>query len=82
MAATDTIPVVFLSGDPIAMGLAETLARPGRNGTGISMLATELTAKRLDLLKQMMPRVRRVAYLRNPSNPVVEKVFAEALSAA
>jgi putative tryptophan/tyrosine transport system substrate-binding protein len=78
MAATETLPVVFVSGDPVAMGLAASLARPGKNGTGISMLGTELTAKRLDFLKQLLPRAKKVAYLRNPSNPLAAIMFEEA----
>ena len=69
LGATGTIPVVFLSGDPVASGVAASLARPGHNGTGVSGVLTELTAKRLELLFQVVPRARRIAYLTNSSNP-------------
>jgi putative tryptophan/tyrosine transport system substrate-binding protein len=64
-----SIPAVaFAAGDPVATGLAESLARPGGNLTGISDLAVELTAKRLELLKDLVPRLRRVAMLWNASD--------------
>jgi putative ABC transport system substrate-binding protein len=66
-AATDTIPIVtILSGDPVASGLARTLAKPGGNVTGVSYYATELTAKRLELLKEMVPDVATIDVLANP----------------
>ena len=65
--ATDTIPVVSLvSGDPVAAGLARSLAKPGGNVTGVSYYVTELTAKRLELLKEMIPEVLTVDVLANP----------------
>lgn len=82
MAASDTVPVVFLSGDPVAMGLAQSLAHPGKNATGISVLSTELSAKRMDYLKQLVPRAKTIAYLRNPSNPIMKRVFVEVEIAA
>ena len=65
--ATRTVPVVavFID-DPVSMGLAETLARPGRNFTGVSSFGIELIAKRLELMKQLVPTVRRVGILSNP----------------
>ena len=65
-----TLPVVFLSGDPVATHLAESLARPGGNGTGLSIVLTDLTAKRLELLHQLAPRAQRIVYLMNRSNPI------------
>jgi putative ABC transport system substrate-binding protein len=65
-----TLPVVYLSGDPVATGLAENLAKPGGRGTGVSIVLTELTTKRLDLLHQLAPRARRIVYLTNLSNPI------------
>jgi putative ABC transport system substrate-binding protein len=64
--ATSVIPIVFVgAGDPVGSGLAASLARPGRNATGISDQSAELSAKRLDLLKQMVPRAQRIAVLWN-----------------
>ncbi len=77
LEATKTTPVVFASvGDPIATRLVANLARPEANGTGVSLLSSELGVKRLDLLRQLVPRARRVAYLTalaNPSNAVQAK---------
>jgi putative tryptophan/tyrosine transport system substrate-binding protein len=64
---TTTVPIVsVLSGDPVAAGLARSLARPGGNVTGVSYYATELTAKRLELLKEMIPTVTTIGVLANP----------------
>lgn len=82
MEATSTIPIVFLSGDPVATGLVKSLARPGANATGVSVASPEMTAKRLDLLHQLIPRARRIAFLRNPSNANVALQFAQAHNAA
>jgi putative ABC transport system substrate-binding protein len=66
-SATATIPVVMIaSGDPVASGLVKSLARPGGNVTGLSYYATELTAKRLEILKEIVPAAHRVAVLTNP----------------
>jgi len=66
-AATDTIPIVtVVSGDPLAAGLARSLAKPGGNLTGVSYYATELTAKRLELLRETIPQVTTVGVLANP----------------
>src|SRR5689334_848842 len=59
-------PVVFVAGDPVGAGLAVSLAHPGGNATGVSMLVAELVGKRLELLHQLVPGMRRVALLRNP----------------
>ena len=77
------LPVVFLhSGDPVEAGLAESFARPGRNGTGISLLALDLTGKRMELLKQMVPNLRRVAFLANPEHPGEQRELAASRAAA
>jgi len=66
--ATDTIPIVsILSGDPVAEGMARSLAKPGGNVTGVSYYATELTGKRLDLLMEAIPELATVAVLANPN---------------
>jgi putative tryptophan/tyrosine transport system substrate-binding protein len=68
--ATTTIPVVFLYvGDPVGTGVVPSLARPGGNVTGISLLATELSSKRLEILLEIAPNTSRVAMLWNDSNP-------------
>jgi putative ABC transport system substrate-binding protein len=77
LSATSTIPVVFLSGDPVASGLAASLARPGANATGVSTQTTELMAKRLELLRQIVPRIRRANLLVNPDNPLHAAVLDE-----
>ena len=67
--ATTTIPIVFaVSEDPVTLGLVTSLARPGGNLTGINLLSLELTAKRLELLREMLPAAVRVAVLVNPAN--------------
>jgi putative ABC transport system substrate-binding protein len=68
--ATRDIPIVMVGvGDPVATGLVAALGRPGGNVTGLSQLAPELSTKRLELLKEALPRVSRVAVLWNPTNP-------------
>jgi putative ABC transport system substrate-binding protein len=65
-----TLPVVFgLSGDPIQAKLVDSLAHPGRNFTGLSFLSLELVGKRVELLKEMIPSVKRMAILANPLHP-------------
>jgi putative ABC transport system substrate-binding protein len=69
-ALTVPVPVVYAySADPVAAGLAESLARPNVNMTGLTYMAVELNGKRLELLREMAPAVRRVALLANPAYP-------------
>ena len=67
--ATRTVPIVFTAGDPVGSGLVESLGRPGGNVTGVDLLNIEINAKRLELLKEVVPLVSRVAVLTNPANP-------------
>ena len=70
-AETTTVPIVFaLTGDPVGSGLVANLARPGGNATGMSTLQLELSAKQLELLKAIAPRIVRIAVLYNPVTPL------------
>jgi putative tryptophan/tyrosine transport system substrate-binding protein len=66
--ATTTVPIVCVTGDPVRTGLAASLARPGGNITGLSLLSGDYSAKWLELLKEAAPKVRQVAMLWNPDN--------------
>src|SRR4051812_27483985 len=83
-SATSTIPIVFRGGaDPVGDGLVASLARPGGNLTGVSMLLDELTAKRLVLLTELVPRAQVIVLLMNPSNRTsAERVVREVEEAA
>src|SRR5262245_49488572 len=81
--ATKTIPIVFtVSGEPVEAGFVDSLARPGGNMTGMSWLSFELVGKRLELLKEAVPRVSRVAILSNPQHPGEQRELRETQSAA
>ena len=81
--ATSTIPIVMTSaGDPIGSGLVASLARPGGNITGLSFFGPELDGKRLEVLKEVVPKLARVAVLRNPDNPASAFQVREARTAA
>ena len=68
--ATGVVPIIMATVmDPVALGIAASLARPGGNLTGLAILSLELTSKRLQLLKEVVPRLSRVAVLWNPANP-------------
>jgi putative tryptophan/tyrosine transport system substrate-binding protein len=76
--ATLTIPIVFVSSaDPVQLGLAASLARPTRNATGVTLLLDDTASKRLELLKEAVPGVQRVAFLRNPDHPDNELTEAQ-----
>jgi putative tryptophan/tyrosine transport system substrate-binding protein len=82
-AATTTIPIVMIGvGDPVRVGLVASLARPGGNITGNTVLSPDLIAKRLQLLREAIPTVARVAYLTNPDNAGTLEVLAEMKLAA
>ena len=81
--ATGTIPIVFVSvSDPVSNGVVASLARPGGNVTGMSILAPELSRKRFELLKEAFPRVTRVAVLWNPTSSGESLSFTETESIA
>jgi len=68
--ATSTVPIVFVTGsDPVEEGLVSSLARPGGNMTGVSILVVDLLPKRLDLLSELVPEAKTVALLMNPNSP-------------
>ena len=82
--ATSTIPIVMggIAADPVATGLITSLARPGGNITGMSMMSPQLVGKRLELLKATLPRLARVAVFWNPPNPAYGPILNELEAAA
>ena len=82
--ATKTIPIVMVGSgnDPVEAGLVESLARPGGNVTGLTLLSGELGGKRLELLKEAVPKVARVAVLYDPANPSAALEVKEVLPVA
>jgi putative ABC transport system substrate-binding protein len=82
-AATTTIPIVFITGeDPVRLGLVASLPRPGGNLTGINTFLTELAAKRLELLRELVPGALRVAVLLNPTDASVAESTVRDLETA
>src|SRR5271165_784141 len=81
-SATPTIPIVFSVGDPVGNGLVASLARPGGNLTGVSILTVELMPKRLELLSELVPQAGMIALLVNPNNATTERIMREVQEAA
>jgi putative ABC transport system substrate-binding protein len=81
--ATRTIPIVMsVVNDPVGSGLVATLARPGGNVTGLTIISSDLAGKQLQLLKEVAPKLARVALLTNPENPASARFLREAEAAA
>jgi len=79
--ATRTIPIVSISADPVGNGFVASLARPGGNITGVSMIMPELTGKRLELLREISPKLSRVAFLAHGGDPSHKLFVKEAQDA-
>src|SRR5690349_20967534 len=82
--STTTIPIVATTGDPVRLGLVSSMSRPGGNITGMSTIAPELAAKRLELLRELLPKVTRIGELVDPGNQywrLVRKEYEEAFRA-
>ena len=81
--AATSIPVVFFTGeDPVAIGLVESLGRPGGNATGVTSMFGALAAKQLGLLRELLPLVTSIAFLVNPRSPITEPNVRDAQEAA
>ena len=75
--ATSTIPIVMVVGDPVASGFIASLARPGGNITGLTIITVELSAKLMELFVELVPGMKRVGVLRNPNNPALSVMLRE-----
>ncbi|MBI3708375.1 MAG: ABC transporter substrate-binding protein [Proteobacteria bacterium] len=83
MAATKTIPIVFTSGrDPVELGFVASLSRPGANATGVTLFTGELTIKRMELLRELVPKASTIAFLVNPATRGSESSTRDAQAAA
>jgi putative ABC transport system substrate-binding protein len=80
--ATGTVPIVMIAGDPVGLGLVASLARPGGNVTGLSYFVEVIVAKRVQLLKELVPELARVAVLKNPVHAVHATFWRETEMAA
>jgi putative ABC transport system substrate-binding protein len=77
-AATATIPIAFgVAGDPVKLGLVASLNRPGGNATGFNFFSIELIAKRMQLLRELVPAAKRIALLTNPTDPINESALRD-----
>jgi len=82
-SATTTIPIVFRGGaESVDLGLVASLARPGGNLTGVSLLVDQLASKRLEVLSELVPQARVIALLVNPTSPSAERIIREGQEAA
>ena len=82
-AGASVIPIVFaLVGDPVGAGLVASLARPGANVTGVSLLSADTATKRIELLREVVPSLRRLAILSNVGNPASRLEMGEVQTAA
>ena len=83
MAATQTIPIVFTASvDPVSSGLVASLNRPGGNVTGVTIFGSEAIAKRVEMLRELVPKAASIAYLMNPMHPNAESEWRDAQTAA
>jgi putative ABC transport system substrate-binding protein len=81
-AATDTIPIVFVGTDPVKLGLVSSYSRPGGNVTGVDLFSTTVGPKRLEMLRELVPRARVIGFLVNSDNPNAESQTGETRIAA
>jgi putative ABC transport system substrate-binding protein len=81
-SATSTIPIVFATSDPVGTGLVPNLARPGGNLTGVSNMMPDLESKRVELLREIMPGLKRVGFLGSTRDPAAKNFVREAQAAA
>jgi putative ABC transport system substrate-binding protein len=81
-SATSTIPIVFSVGDPVELGLVASLARPGGNLTGVSLMTVELNPKRLELVSELVPRAKVIALVANQNNRNTERNIKDVQEAA
>src|SRR5262249_27294855 len=82
-AATSTVPIVFMvASDPVQLGLVTSFNRPGGNATGVAMMGVELEAKRLELVRELVPKAASIGMLVNPANPQAQSQLREIQEAA
>jgi len=82
-AATSTIPIVFTTGsDPVQFGLVASLGHPGGNATGVTIFTVDLVAKRMELLRELVPKANVIAFISNPNTPYAESEAGKAQEAA